>query len=132
MSDHWITIGTTGPLHKPWQRTLKARWLGDPISGAFRPALRRQHLRWWDTVCHATGCKRQGRACWYSVQEPAVYYCSKHDSGFCPGCGVFWAGVESFDFSRSGFCENCEAEFDDGDDGDGDPFDDAYDYWDNY
>lgn len=42
-------------------------------------------------------------------------------AGFCRGCGYFWAGVESFDFSRiRGYCSDCvhdlENEFGDGED----------------
>ena len=46
---------------------------------------------------------------------PDEYYCGEHvrDAGYCPGCGNFWAGCESFDFSPSGYCENCASEFDD-------------------
>jgi hypothetical protein len=30
------------------------------------------------------------------------------DSGYCMGCGHFWAGVASFDFSPiAGYCEHC-------------------------
>lgn len=39
-----------------------------------------------------------------------VQYCFEHakKSGFCLGCGGFFAGVESFDFSEvEGFCSDC-------------------------
>jgi hypothetical protein len=30
------------------------------------------------------------------------------EAGYCAGCGSFWAGVTSFDFSDiEGYCENC-------------------------
>jgi len=37
-------------------------------------------------------------------------YCADHcqKNGFCYGCGEFWAGSESFDFSRNGLCSNCK------------------------
>lgn len=82
-------------------------------------------------TCNEEGCANEGMACYYSHlhEEPDGWYCGKHahDAGFCPGCGLFWAGIESFDFSRTGYCENCddafEAEF--GDDEDyGDDWDD--------
>ena len=31
------------------------------------------------------------------------------NNGYCRGCGEFWAGVSSFDFSTTGICENCRA-----------------------
>ncbi len=46
-----------------------------------------------------------------------AYYCSQHatENGYCYGCGEFWAGVETFDFSPSGLCSNCLSAEDDGD-----------------
>jgi hypothetical protein len=48
----------------------------------------------------------------YGFTDTTDYYCWKHakKNGFCPGCGEFWAGCESFDFSQSGLCENCKDE----------------------
>ena len=46
---------------------------------------------------------------------PDRYYCFKHasENGFCPGCGGFWGGVESFEFgSDAGWCASCASEFD--------------------
>jgi len=55
-----------------------------------------------------------------SYQGPVDYnhadtwLCPQHcqEEGFCWGCGQFWAGIESFDFSSSGLCENCKDESD--------------------
>lgn len=36
-----------------------------------------------------------------------------HAAGYCIGCGNFWAGLTSFDFSKiQGYCENCVIEVD--------------------
>lgn len=51
-----------------------------------------------------------------------------HEAGYCPGCGRFWAGVESFDFS--GLCDDCRAEAAD-DEGDWES-EDAWDDLDPY
>jgi hypothetical protein len=42
------------------------------------------------------------------------YYCPEHckKNGYCYGCGEFWAGSESFDFSRNGLCSNCRDDSD--------------------
>lgn len=82
-------------------------------------------------LCGVRGCDRWGLPCWLPDDvwnEPSEYYCyaHMHDQGYCPGCGNFWAGIESFDFSRSGYCENCAAEFDD------DDWEEGYMDWDDY
>lgn len=43
------------------------------------------------------------------------HFCAEHcqEHGYCYGCGEFWAGCESFDFSSSGLCPNCRADLDD-------------------
>lgn len=47
------------------------------------------------------------------VPDDIEYVCGEHSHalGFCRSCGQFWGGVESFDFRRSGLCDNCEAEW---------------------
>lgn len=35
-----------------------------------------------------------------------------HEHGYCRGCGEFWAGVENFDFNRSGLCPHCQDQVD--------------------
>lgn len=58
------------------------------------------------------------------------YYCAEHcqKNGYCYGCGEFWAGSESFDFSRSGLCSNCQSEVEDYID-DEDYYSDPYNDW---
>lgn len=71
-------------------------------------------------TCEEEGCTWTGHPCWYpntdedptKEPEPDHYYCSRHahSAGFCWACGLFWGGVESFDFgagARIGVCENC-------------------------
>ena len=63
-------------------------------------------------------CKHPGEPCWLSgyaeednnQSEPYEYLCGKHmfAHGYCPGCGQFWGGIESFEFSRYHLCDNCE------------------------
>lgn len=71
-------------------------------------------------ICVEWGCKRVGFPCYLpdDPDTPAEYRCWKHleDSGFCFGCGQFWAGIESFDFRRSQLCDNCASEVEDDDD----------------
>lgn len=62
------------------------------------------------TACYLPGIK----------DAPSAYYCDQHAAahGFCCGCGQFWAGVESFEFSRfhggfEGLCEDCSDELKD-------------------
>lgn len=79
----------------------------------------------YGVVCSTRGCKQMGNPCWYpdDTDRPSEYYCYSHmrNAGFCPGCGNFWAGIESFDFSRTGYCEDCADEW----------RDDDYDDWDD-
>ena len=55
----------------------------------------------------------------YDVDEDEEYqynYCFNCavKNGFCGVCGCFWAGIDSFEFSRlEGICENCVGEFED-------------------
>jgi len=73
----------------------------------------RFHLR----CCQHENCwKRNAVPCFLEMQytgesnKPDYYYCGTHchQEGFCWSCGQFWAGIENFDFSRSGLCMNCE------------------------
>lgn len=94
---------------------------------AERGTIRRRLLRY--PLCGERGCIRPANTC-YLPDGEEEFYCYDHmrDMGYCPGCGQFWAGIESFDFSRTGYCENCE--------GDNCDFDDSWDddlmEWDNY
>lgn len=68
--------------------------------------------------CQEEGCKNHGKPYilrgYYLDDEPdSIYwYCWEHakPNGFCPGCGEFWGGTESFDFGP-GYCSNCAPEF---------------------
>lgn len=82
--------------------------------------LRRRCLH--GAICNQRGCRQMGNECCLP-DDSREWYCYVHmrDQGYCPGCGNFWAGVESFDFSRSGYCENCASQ--------GDWDDDYSDYW---
>lgn len=77
--------------------------------------------------CEFIGCL-ETKASWYEYEpDNGVWSCSEHAEhfGFCYMCGNFWAGCESFDFSRiKGVCENCISEFDDDSEQD---WDDSYD-----
>jgi hypothetical protein len=71
-------------------------------------------------VCHEEECDAPGIPCYYnwSDADPDDWYCHEHcyKNGFCPGCGLFNAGFESFDFAKDQLCESCHenwiAEFD--------------------
>lgn len=71
-------------------------------------------------ICEYPGCTRVGRPCYLLDDEydhPSHHYCSEHAfaEGFCYGCGLFYSGVEAFDFGP-GLCETCWAEEEAGDD----------------
>jgi len=62
--------------------------------------------------CNHKDCQSEGFPC-FSIWEPDTpigYFCEDHmrSEGCCPGCHQLMAGFESFDFSKSGYCENCE------------------------
>lgn len=82
--------------------------------------------------CEERGCPQYGNPCWLpdDTDQPSFHFCydHMHDAGFCPGCGGFWAGVESFDFSRTGYCENCASQ---GDYPDDDDWNDDFSEWDD-
>lgn len=98
--------------------------------------------------CEEEGCSREGIECYLpdnpifdpdpniaKEAEPDYYYCGvhAHPNGFCWGCGMFWGGVESFDFgagARTGLCENClsSGDFDDDEDEDMDEVYSTYPY----
>lgn len=75
--------------------------------------------------CEHEGCNREGSPCFLNADDkgddPNGYYCFEHaqEAGFCYLCGMFWGGIESFDFG-DGRCDNCRSEGD---------YDDGY--WDN-
>jgi hypothetical protein len=71
-------------------------------------------------VCERDGCQLPADAYSLPDEDEPSYYCGGHarQEGFCVGCGHFCAGIESFDFSRSGLCDQCEDELGDDDDDD--------------
>ena len=86
-------------------------------------------------VCQSPGCQEEAIEC--RIKPGSVvddHLCPQHasEAGYCACCGDFWAGVNSFDFAKSGLCEHCEAELeaeseeidDDDIDDDTDDFDD--------
>jgi hypothetical protein len=58
-------------------------------------------------------------------EEPQYLCCTDAEKlGFCAGCGIFSAGIDSYDFGRyRGFCENCSDEL---------AADDAYNFGEEY
>lgn len=81
--------------------------------------------------CQHEGCQEEAIPCYCDddlLAEPqriTEYLCCDHASklGYCPGCGRFWAGVDSFD--SHGWCDDCWAEIraDEADDEDWDEWD---------
>lgn len=68
-------------------------------------------------ICQEPGCwHRDSVPCYVtdwdepSDGKPDYYYCTihAHGEGLCWMCGGFYAGMESFDFSRDGLCDNCQ------------------------
>lgn len=62
--------------------------------------------------CNHEGCNEIGMPCYINEwdKEPDDWYCSDHayEHGFCSSCGLFQAGIESFDFMNpAGVCANC-------------------------
>lgn len=75
-------------------------------------AKRRQ--RYYEQRCVCQRCGERAIECRLQSwnKRPDEMLCPQHarKAGYCPGCGQFWAGVDSFDFSRSGLCEHCQVE----------------------
>lgn len=48
--------------------------------------------------------------CTYPINDEITNLCPqclKDDGSFCLSCGMFCAGLESFDFVHPGYCDNC-------------------------
>lgn len=63
--------------------------------------------------CSHDGCWRKGRDCYLPDNEDGkpddwACYDHAHTLGYCWSCGQFHGGIESFDFRRSGLCDNCD------------------------
>lgn len=81
----------------------------------------------WLPFCQYEGCRNAGRLRviegWARDPEPdepdvEEWFCGEHaaEAGYCPSCGSFWGGVDSFE--RRGICDHCrepdEPAYDDG------------------
>jgi len=89
--------------------------------------LQRRHRR-----CQHPVCTNEGIPCllhWWD-KTPEEFFCWEHafQHGYCRSCGVFWAGIESFDFGSGGLCEQCRDQIraETGEDLDEDDFDYGY------
>lgn len=64
--------------------------------------------------CEKSGCDKSGIPCWLDDGEgDPEYLCAEHafEAGYCSQCGVFWGGIDEFDFGRiRGLCPNCRDE----------------------
>ena len=61
-------------------------------------------------ACDWEGCEQGGSVeCVFPDDTLDGFYCTEHASkaGFCWACGLFWAGIESFDFDPHKLCDNC-------------------------
>jgi len=90
---------------------------------------------YWDShpqQCQHEGCSEQGRACYVDQYNPAPdeWFCWDHchEHGYCPSCGLFNAGIDSFDFGASGLCEWCADQLDDDNDYEDEYEGDDWDY----
>lgn len=69
-------------------------------------------------VCEADGCTEPGLTVWLdcgSGDAASEYcYCETHlyAMGWCPGCLRFMGGLEEFDYSATGYCDDCSEEND--------------------
>jgi hypothetical protein len=67
--------------------------------------------------CWQPGCENKGIKCviiGWNEEDEKSRYCHEHAAvnGFCYSCGIFCAGIESFDFGRyRGLCDNCADEY---------------------
>lgn len=66
--------------------------------------------------CSEEGCWAKGLGCYLPDNQddiPDEWVCSEHahKAGFCWSCRQFHAGIESFDFGRSGLCYECDHQF---------------------
>lgn len=114
--------------------SCKGRGIDD--SGAYLVACDQCVMVGWRPKCEHEGCESAGRLCVIEGMsggerdDVEEWYCGDHaqEHGYCYGCGGFFSGIESFDFSRSGLCDNCASnlDFDDPDDELDDRWDDDF------
>lgn len=70
----------------------------------------RNSKRCWQPSCHDKGIKCLTPGALIDGNDEKQRYCSNHaaQNGFCYSCGIFCAGIESFDFGQyPGLCDNC-------------------------
>lgn len=62
-----------------------------------------------EKVCEHEGCGSSDPIICTIDGEVHQLLCGYHaaEYGFCSGCGVFSAGITSFDFHHPGLCDNC-------------------------
>lgn len=62
--------------------------------------------------CEQEKCREWGYPIFsaFEPDNPLGYYCEDHmrENGACPGCHQYLAGFESFEFSESEYCGDCE------------------------
>lgn len=74
----------------------------------------KSHWEQHPQTCEHEGCQNVGMPCYirWSDTEPAEWCCDEHiyEAGYCRVCGLFNAGLESFDFGGDGLCASCREE----------------------
>lgn len=76
-----------------------------------------KHEEAWNSLlpCEHENCTERGIPCYINWidEEPNERFCSEHayEHGYCSNCGIFSAGIESFDFHNpAGLCDNCQGQ----------------------
>lgn len=96
-------------LHLHFPHIPEDRLIQMVIFDQQRLADRRQHHANYPQRCDEKDCAQEGLPCYmyWTDEEPNGWYCTEHQikAGFCPGCGLFAAGTEAFDFD--GLCATC-------------------------
>lgn len=73
----------------------------------------KNNKRCWQSGCQSKGIKCVIQGALLDGEDEKMRYCSNHatENGFCYSCGIYCAGIESFDFgSYPGLCDNCADE----------------------
>jgi hypothetical protein len=69
--------------------------------------------RCWEPKCTNKGIKCLIPGGLIDDEDQMARYCHEHaaKNGYCYSCGIFCAGIESFDFGKyPGLCDNCADE----------------------
>jgi len=113
--------------HKGWERAIvQAKEIGRNTASIQTKEEGTGELYWTmfrlrneiKHACMEEGCWNEAIACRlvdYFASEPketTEWFCVDHchQNGYCYMCGEFWGGVEYFEFSKTGLCENCQSE----------------------